>query len=261
VEQVVLNLAVNARDAMADGGSLTIETRNLTVSRELAEATPGLQPNDYVVLQIGDTGSGMSPEVRARIFEPFYTTKGVNKGTGLGLSTVYGIVKQAEGYVGVTSGLGKGTTFSVYLPRSLEVPEPQKAERARRPSPTGVRVMVVEDEDPVRLLTIRMLERAGYSVAGFPSGTEALDAIRGGAGFDLLITDVVMPGLSGVELSRLSRLPTVFVSGYTDVVISESGVLSEEDLLVMKPFSSETLLDAVAQATGTIDDQLHLTTA
>jgi two-component system cell cycle sensor histidine kinase/response regulator CckA len=253
VEQVLMNLAVNARDAMPDGGSLVLETSNVVVDEVHAKRREGLKEGDYTCLTVSDTGRGMTDEIRAQIFEPFFTTKKRGEGTGLGLATVYGIVKQLNGYISCYSELEHGTTFRIYFPVARDEAEPM----GRSPKQTGAKgegetVLLVEDEAPVRNLVARVLTRGGYKVVPAASAEEALDlyhAPEGGA--DLLLTDVIMPGMSGKELSeRLAignRVPTLYMSGYTDSIIAKHGVLEEGAAFIQKPFNANDLLEKVRE--------------
>jgi PAS domain S-box-containing protein len=246
-DQVVLNLAVNASDAMPTGGELTIATANATLAKPHTERL-GLEPGPYVSLSISDTGSGMAPEILSHIFEPFFTTKGPGKGTGLGLSTVYGIVKQSEGEIEVQSEPGRGTTFSIYLPRCdeevREPPPPTDSDEREMGSET---ILLVEDDGLFRELTTEVLEMHGYTViaAAFPE--EALRISHGRNGdIDMVITDMVMPQMTGVDLVAQLRLghPDVrvlFMSGYTDVALAHRGVLDPDDAFIRKPFSNKAL--------------------
>ena len=257
--QVLMNLAVNARDAMPNGGVLTIETANLDVDPQYARAHAPIQPGRYVQLRVKDTGVGMDEAVRQRIFEPFFTTKPEGVGTGLGLSTVYGIVKQSGGYVWVESAPGRGATFTIHLPR-VEGPEEPKGE----PSDAKVRakgaatVLVVEDQDNLRELICEILEDNGYSVLGARDAHEALSLVEDHPrGIDLLLTDVVMPGMSGHELveqlkPRHPAMRVLYMSGYTSDVIAGRGVLEEGLHLIEKPFTSLALTRRVRQV---LDDK------
>jgi PAS domain S-box-containing protein len=257
VQQVIMNLVVNARDAMPQGGTLTITVQNIEITTMTAREHATLIPGAYVVLTVSDTGCGVDPDIVERIFEPFFTTKEEGRGTGLGLSTVYGIVKQSSGFILVRSEPGQ-TEFSVYLPRTEEDLAKAKAPVERR---TDVlqgagTVLLVEDEQAVRELTERMLTSAGYRVISAKSGEEAMAASRACPGdVDLLVTDVVMPSISGRELAGLLRrehpaLKVLYMSGYTDETIIEQGIRSPRDNFVMKPFGREQLLKAVRDVLG-----------
>ncbi|MEZ5101303.1 MAG: ATP-binding protein [Thermoleophilia bacterium] len=244
LEQVMLNLAVNARDAMPDGGKLVLETAKVTLDKSQARRH-GVEPGEYVVLAVSDTGCGMDDETRARIFEPFFTTKEQGKGTGLGLATVYGIVTQSGGAVGVESAPGAGSRFTVLLPRlAVELPAPA-------PEPTGTTealrgtetVLLVEDEDIVRRLAHRVLSEHGYTVLEASYGDEAIQiAARHAGRIHLLVTDVVMPQMSGRELAAaVVRLRpdtrVLYMSGYTDSVFGSAGILDDRTWFLAKPFT------------------------
>ncbi|HSU17385.1 PAS domain S-box protein [Longimicrobium sp.] len=257
VEQVVLNLAVNARDAMPGGGRLAISTSAASVPQEPRTGWPYyVAPGDYVRLDVRDSGMGMEPDILAHLFEPFFTTKPAGKGTGLGLSTVYGIVKQSGGYVWAESQVGAGSRFVVLLPR---VPDagaaPAPAPEAAPGRGCGATVLLVEDEDSVRSLARRVLARAGYQVLEAPDGERALEVAGAHAGaIDLLLTDVVMPGGGGRKLAdAMGRVRpatrVLYMSGYPGDAIAEHGLAPEVDLLP-KPFSPDTLLRRVASALG-----------
>ncbi len=254
LEQVVMNLVVNARDAMPDGGSLTIETKDVLLE-DSAFREQAVVPGWYVVLAITDTGTGMTPDVERRLFEPFFTTKEAGKGTGLGLSTTYGIVKQSKGYIWVSSKPGQGTTFHVYLPRSnaavqANVSTASATEQAR----TAQTVLLVEDEAGVRRLTRRILDSAGYRVLEAENGDHAEEVFGQNSGsIDLIVTDMVMPGCGGPELlSRLHAhtpgLRVVYMTGYTDQSsVSRTGI-GRGLPFVQKPFTAAEFLQQVREA-------------
>jgi CheY-like chemotaxis protein len=249
IEQVIMNLAVNARDAMPTGGKLKIRTANVELDQTYTRTHPGSRPGNYVLLAVTDTGTGMDSGTITHIFEPFFTTKDVGKGTGLGLATVYGIVKQSNGYIWVDSAPGKGTSFEIYLPRHVgqpaaEEPKADGTERLRG----SESILLVEDAQPLRKLAQTFLEAAGFRVWSAGSGEEALEVAAGsGVNFDLLLTDVVMPGMNGRVLAEqlLPRQPgmrVLYMSGYTDSFIAGHGVLEPGTYLVHKPFTEEELI-------------------
>ena len=252
LEQVILNFTVNAVDAMPNGGTLTIETHNVTVDENVARNRPIVPLGSYAMLTVTDTGCGMDAQTKARIFEPFFTTKELGKGTGLGLATVYGVIKQSGGWIWVESEPGKGTRFEVYLPRAkaAEEPIPQKI---ALPASRGETILIAEDEDAVRDLASRFLKAAGYTVLSASSGTEALELAKGwGKQIHLLLTDMVMAQLRGPDLAVLLRrvypeVKTVFMSGYQDYG-AKDGSFDEGCLFVQKPFSRDNLLAVVAEA-------------
>ena len=254
MEQVLMNLAVNARDAMPNGGKLIVETSNVTLDESYTAAHAGVKPGSYVLLTISDTGTGMTDEVKAHIFEPFFTTKERGRGTGLGLSTVYGIVKQHGGDIWVYSEPGRGATFKIYLPAAegavAAPPEPKQAEPARRGTET---ILVVEDEEAVRKLLRDVLEQRGYRVLEAASGADALEIASNPAEhIDLLLTDVVMPRMGGRELARRFALgrpdtPILFLSGYTEEMVGDQGVLTPGANFMSKPFAPEELARRVRE--------------
>ncbi len=254
VEQVLMNLAVNARDAMPTGGRLTIETRNVELDDEYARANPGARPGPHVLLAVSDTGCGMTDEVKARAFEPFFTTKGPGKGTGLGLATVYGIVAQSGGHVGIYSEAGARTTFKVYLPRAEGPVGGSKLKSGVLPPPRGAEtVLLVEDDPGVRALSRHILAGCGYTVLEAGNGDEAAQAaVRHAGPIHLLVTDVVMPGQGGREvaeqlLERHPGLKVLYVSGYTDDAVVRHGVLHEAVNFLQKPFTPTGLAHKVRE--------------
>jgi len=254
IEQVLLNLAVNASDAMPQGGKLTIETKKLKVDAAYANARPPLQPGQYVQLVVTDTGHGMDATTMSRIFEPFFTTKESGKGTGLGLATVYGVVRQSGGFIWVESSPGNGARFEIYLPRVTDKEEAVSYERGSARSKGGSEtVLVVEDEDEVRSLASEFLRSAGYSVLTAKDGVEALEiSERLGGAIQLLLTDVVMPKMRGTELAqelkaRFPRLRVVYMSGYLEQDPC-SGEILEKAIVLQKPFSRDSLVREVGDA-------------
>jgi len=256
IEQVIMNLAVNARDAMPSGGNLYIQTTNVEIDHAFTRDHPGSKAGSYVMLSIADSGTGMSPETIAHIFEPFFTTKKVGEGTGLGLATVYGVVKQSNGYIWVESAPGKGSTFQIYLPRYLDAEQDPvaKPKSEAREKPQGSEmILLVEDADPLRKLAQTFLESNGFRVLSASSGEAALEFAAGHSGsFDLLLTDVVMPGMNGRVLAeqlsmRQPGLKVLFMSGYTDSFIAGHGVLQEGTNLLHKPFTEEVLISKVRE--------------
>jgi signal transduction histidine kinase/CheY-like chemotaxis protein len=247
VEQVLMNLVVNARDAMPTGGRLTIETDNVDLDESYAGIHADAQAGKHVLLAVSDTGCGMDSATRERVFEPFFTTKGPHQGTGLGLSTVYGIVRQSGGHVEVYSEPGHGTTFKVYLPRAQDVPQPASSHDYGTDRSRGQEtILLVEDEDAVRVMSSNVLEKQGYKVITARDGEEALQHLDRHMGIDLLATDVVMPRLSGRELAErfLDRLPhakLLYLSGYADDAVIQHGVLEADVPFLQKPYTAETL--------------------
>ncbi|MGA2643118.1 MAG: ATP-binding protein [Candidatus Sulfotelmatobacter sp.] len=256
IDQVIINLAVNARDAMPSGGKLTIETSNVSLDEDYARFHAPLRPGDYVMLSISDTGLGMDSETQSHIFEPFFTTKGP-KGTGLGLSTVYGIIKQSGGYIWVYSEPGKGTTFKIYFPRVAERVEPARVVSAAAESaftePGTETILLVEDEANLRYLAQQFLEKQGYNVIEAADGAVAMQiAVAHEGVIHLLLTDVIMPGMNGRELAqRISEIrpqtKILYMSGYTENVIGHDGTLDAGVRLLQKPFTLRDLKGKVRE--------------
>jgi two-component system, cell cycle sensor histidine kinase and response regulator CckA len=256
VEQVVINLVVNARDAMPDGGTLTIRTSNISVAEPMAAAGEMLPAGEYVRIDIVDTGTGIDPAIIDRIFEPFFSTKPMGAGTGLGLATVYGIVKQSGGHVVIVSKQGEGTTFSIFLPRYAESAAAAAARRegveeAARDLTGAGTILLVEDEDAVRLFSARTLRNKGYKVIEARSGEAALVIMgQDGEPIDLLITDVVMPEMDGpalVEEVRLRRpdMKVIFISGYAESAFRQQASDGSMLHFLAKPFSLKQLATKV----------------
>jgi len=252
IDQILVNLCINARDAITDVGHITIETKNVSISEAYCAGNPDLLPGDFVVMSVSDNGYGMDAETRQKIFEPFFSTKTKNKGTGLGLATVYGIVKQNNGFINVYSEPGVGTTFKVYLPKQKNAIEHVK--KAHQPPPLvqgHETVLLVEDEPVILSIAALMLEKFGYSVLSFSKPVDAIEAVRQHAGeIHLLITDVIMPGMNGPLLAEKIRvlfpgIRCLYMSGYTDNVIAHHGVLDEGVNFLQKPFSMEALAEKV----------------
>jgi len=257
IEQVIMNLIVNAQDAMPDGGIILLETGSVSLDQDYADGHADVHPGPYVLLKVIDTGSGMSEEVREQIFHPFYTTKKDGQGTGLGLATTYGIVKQHGGHIGVDSQVGQGTVFTIYLPaveennhRSEEIPaQPPEGQAA-----TGHgRLMVVEDNEMVRELTVDVLSRGGYTVFSAESGAACLERLNGEVtGIDLLVTDVIMPAMNGKALYKeasklVPGLKVLYMSGYTENVIASNGMLDTGIAFIQKPFMPKALVAKVRE--------------
>jgi len=260
LEQVMMNLAVNARDAMPDGGHLSIRTANVPLDEAARLNVPGMPSGDYVLIETSDTGTGISSEIMEKIFEPFFTTKDIGKGTGLGLSTVFGIIKQSGGYIDVRSVLGQGTTFSIYLPRytpTEEESQPQEEQiftKAPAADLTGQGViLLVEDEDPVRAVNARALTARGYTVLEAASGIEALQIVEERqTPVDLVVSDVVMPEMDGPTLlgelrKRYPGLKVIFVSGYAEDAFRKHLPDGEDFNFLPKPFGLKQLVEAVKQ--------------
>jgi len=255
IDQVIMNLAVNSRDAMPAGGRLEIETAEVHLDEQYASSHVSPAPGTYALLAISDTGIGMDAVTRARIFEPFFTTKEQGKGTGLGLSIVYGIVKQNGGEILVYSEPGQGTVFKIYIPAVPGTPPPLRVAVADTvPEPATGTILLVEDEDQVRNLTRAMLKRQGHCVFDFASGAEALEFLRGQTEpVDLLMSDIVMPQMSGLELAREAQtlrpgIRLLLMSGYTETSVSAQGLIAPGTAFIHKPFTAAVLREKVEEA-------------
>jgi PAS domain S-box-containing protein len=257
LEQIVMNLTVNARDAMPKGGALRIETTTVTLDERYAAQHVGVKPGTYVLLRVTDTGTGMDPATQKRVFEPFFTTKEVGRGTGLGLSTVYGIVQQSGGHIDLTSEVGNGTSFAIYLPEAEEpAAEPQIRRPQTRPPAGSGSVLVVEDDDEVRQVTVRMLRDQGYQVVdtGRPADARAL-ALENRAGIDVLLVDIVMPTTSGAALAEeltevIPGLRVLYMSGYAGALVDREIKLTSSSDYIEKPFSPSGLGKKISDLLG-----------
>jgi CheY-like chemotaxis protein len=254
IEQVILNLAVNAKDAMPKGGKLTIETANVELDQDYADLHLNVVPGPYVMLSVSDTGVGMASEVREHILEPFFTTKEKGKGTGLGLSTVYGIVKQSGGNIWIYSEPGQGSTFKIYLPRVEEEIDSmlQSSSVGAKSQQGSETILLVEDEKMVRTLAQTILKRNGYNVLEAENGEEALRVVeeQKGKPINLMLTDLIMPRMNGRELSEhlkpmLPAIKVIYMSGYTDEAVSEHGMLAPGIEYIQKPFPPDALVKKV----------------
>ncbi|HTA29081.1 MAG TPA: ATP-binding protein, partial [Candidatus Cybelea sp.] len=250
MEQLILNLAINARDAMPQGGVLSITTSHVTLTEPGGVACAYLSPGSYALLRVADTGCGMTPEVQAHLFEPFFTTKDIGKGTGLGLSNVYGVVKQSGGEIAVTSTPGRGSVFDIYLPRLEGLPGEEESTHLLPVRGGGGHetVLLVEDEELVRLMLVDVLKAGGYNVLNARHGNDAL-AVAGQYQdpIDLLVTDMTMPGFSGLELARRlgekrPSMRVLFISGYSDQAASQWSNLNQPVEFLQKPFHPDTLM-------------------
>jgi CheY-like chemotaxis protein len=258
MEQVIMNLVVNARDAMPKGGRLTVETANVDLDEAYATDHATVKPGRYVMLAVSDTGTGMSPETVAHIFEPFYTTKESGRGTGLGLSTVYGIVKQSGGYIWVYSELGRGSSFKVYLPRVEQAPEALPAIKPASGEQKGSEtILLVEDQPQVRELARMALSEKGYTVVVTSSPEDAENACaKHGTEIHLLLTDLILPGISGRELAkrltaRNPKMRVLYMSGYTYSIMAQGpaqdGLLEDGMAFLQKPFTPSALAEKVRE--------------
>ncbi|MGF1527795.1 MAG: PAS domain-containing protein [Candidatus Competibacterales bacterium] len=256
LENALLNLALNARDAMPQGGKLTFETANVHLDQDyIASHNEDIEPGPFVLVTVSDTGHGMSEEVRQRVFEPFFSTKAPGQGSGLGLSTVYGFVKQSQGSMEIYSEVGLGTAVKLYFPAAVDGEVAIQPPRVASPPRGGERVLVVEDDQRVRKVLVRQLQSLGYAVTAVDNGAAAREAVAAGA-VDLVMTDVVMPGaIQGPQLAQQLRvdypqLPVIFVSGYPTEIVLQNGGLGPDDIHLMKPTSLENLAQAVRRALG-----------
>jgi CheY-like chemotaxis protein len=256
LENSILNLALNARDAMPGGGKLVIETSNLQIGEDYSTAETELEPGDYVLVAVRDSGCGMSAEVATHAFDPFFTTKDVGEGSGLGLSMVYGFVKQSGGHAVISSVEGQGTTLELYLPRYVgsDTEASERVRQEQRPRARGERVLVVEDDPEVRALMLRILTSLSYAVREASSARAALEVLESEARVDLLLTDVVLPtGTSGRELAeaaaqRRPNLPVLYVSGYTEDAVVQQGRLEDDLHFLQKPFRIGVIAQALRRA-------------
>jgi CheY-like chemotaxis protein len=255
LEQVLMNLATNARDAMPDGGLLQLETGRMTLDERFIAANNYGKPGNYAVISFTDTGVGMDAKTAERIFEPFFTTKEVGRGTGLGLSMAYGIVKQHEGYINVYSAPGKGTTFRIYLPLSQAAARSPEPDESVEPTRGGAEtILVAEDDAPIRKLTTALLGEFGYRVIEAVDGEDAIEMIKThGNGIDLLLLDVIMPRKNGREVYEEAKklVPNVkvlFTSGYTADIIQKKGIIEEGQDFISKPVSPGELLKKIRES-------------
>jgi CheY-like chemotaxis protein len=258
VDQVLMNLVVNARDAMPEGGKLTIQTQNIELDERYARQHDYVRPGSYVLLSVSDSGTGIAPETQERVFEPFFTTKGPGKGTGLGLPMVYGIVKQSGGSIELYSELKQGTTFKVYLPRVEEAAEDLTPAAEAAPSHRGSeRILLVEDDVLLRQLAADVLTAQGYSVHTVEKASDLAACLDRTPQCDLLLTDVIMPGMKGPELAALvvqhwPGIKVLYMSGYASDAIVHHGVLNEGLFFLQKPFTPAALVSKVKQVLSAV---------
>jgi CheY-like chemotaxis protein len=267
MESSLLNLVINARDAMPEGGVLTVETGNATIDPD----NPELPPGDYAVVAVSDTGHGMSPQVLAKVIEPFFTTKGVGKGSGLGLSMIYGFAKQSGGQLRIYSEVGHGTTVRLYLPRSQDAVMTPAATAEGPVRGEGERILVVEDNPDVRRVAVRQLVSLGYQVAEADSGAAGLEALALDHGIDLVFSDIVMPGgMTGIEMVEAARaeapgLKALFTTGFTSAATANNNRVTGADLMISKPYRvsdlAAKLREALAAAPGAQTDEPQATPA
>jgi two-component system, cell cycle sensor histidine kinase and response regulator CckA len=252
LDQVIMNLIVNARDAMPKGGKITVETQNVTLDSDYIKKYSEVKPGRYVMLAVTDTGTGMTKETVDKIFEPFFTTKGVGKGTGLGLSTVYGIVKQSNGYIFCYSEPGRGTSFKMYLPvADEEVLNAREVKDMNELKPHGERIVIIDDEKEIREVVARMLEQEGFTVF-VAENFEQVQKYYETEKIDLLLTDVIMPEMNGDEIGQriLEKHPEakiIYMSGYTESTIMDFSILDKNKIYLQKPFSRQSLVESVKE--------------
>jgi len=265
IEQVILNLVVNARDAMPDGGSLTVRTQNVAMTDVEAGKRSPMNPGRYVLLSVSDTGHGMNAETKTHIFEPFFTTKEIGKGTGLGLATVYGVVKQSGGFIWVESAPGKGATFEIYLPQAVGTAADVDLEPRRAVAPRGDEtVLVVEDEQGVRELACAFLKLSGYAVLEAGNGLEALDLAAKHTGeIHVVVSDMVMPRMGGAELAEKLKtmrpgVKVVFMSGYAEYGSGDSARPQPQAVVLQKPFTQNAIVAAVREVLEKHSAQRHM---
>lgn len=260
IEQALVGMTLNARDAMPDGGSLTIQAEDVDLDLDYVDMNPQAQTGRHVRITIADTGHGISPELIERIFEPFFTTKSRTEGTGLGLAAVHGVIANASGHITVYSEPGLGAVFRLHFPTATDQSEKVPAAGVAAPAdalkiPPGTRVLLAEDDEAVRRVATRVLERASFDVTACADGLEAIERLEAGERFDLLVTDVVMPNASGRELADKAHeldawMPVLFMSGYTEDIISSHDIVAEDMNFLRKPFSGRDLLELTRQALG-----------
>ena len=262
IDQILANLCVNARDAIAGVGKLTIETGKKTVGEAYCKDHPGFIPGDFSILAVSDDGCGMDKNTLGNLFEPFYTTKEVGKGTGLGLSTVYGIVKQNNGFINLYTESGQGSTFNIYLPRSVENKDVDKAVPEKKSAARGTgTILLVDDDHSLLNMTRMMLEQKGYTVVTSAKPAEAMEKAKNHSGsIDLLMTDVIMPGMNGRDLAEqitafYPDCRLLFMSGYTAEIIAHEGILDDGMTFIQKPFSIADLIEKVREALNTAPDE------
>ena len=259
LENAILNLALNARDAMPDGGALTVETSVVDLDAVQAAIRPGLSPGRYLVIAVSDTGVGMAPELIEKVFDPFFTTKPLGQGTGLGLSMVYGFARQSGGAVRVHSQVGMGTSVKLYLPTTYARPTAAAAPTTSPPRGQGERVLVIEDDPAVRMLVREVLEDLHYDAVEFADPLAAVPYLASGESIDLMISDVGLPGMNGRELAETARahrpdLPILFITGYAENAAIRSGFLAANMSMVAKPFSLDELAAKVSEMIARLDE-------